>query len=75
MRRTAIALALLPCSALTACGTQRDPPRGGEQPSQAAAQPVSLTDARNKKLDLKAPATKVVGTGMGRGREPGHRSA
>ena len=57
MRRTTalIAAALF---VLTACGTSE--PAASSDTSEAAAQPVSLTDARNKKLDLKAPATKVV---------------
>ncbi len=56
MRRTTvlIAAALL---ALTACGTSEP---ATSDTSEAAATPVSLTDARNKKLDLKGPATKVV---------------
>ena len=56
MRRTTalIAAALL---ALTACGTSEP---ATSDTSEAAATPVSLTDARNKKLDLTGPATKVV---------------
>jgi len=58
MRRTAIAVSSAALLALTACGTSE--PTASSDASDAAAQPVSLTDARNKKLDLKAPATKVV---------------
>ncbi|MFG1908617.1 ABC transporter substrate-binding protein [Kribbella sp. NPDC048928] len=58
MRRTAIALVAAALFGLTACGTSE--PAASDDTSDAAAQPVSLTDARNKKLDLKAPATKVV---------------
>jgi iron complex transport system substrate-binding protein len=58
MRRTAIALVTAALFGLTACGTSE--PTSGSDASQAAAQPVSLTDARDKKVDLKAPATKVV---------------
>jgi iron complex transport system substrate-binding protein len=58
MRRTAIALLAAALFGLTACGTSE--PTASDDTSNAAAQPVSLTDARNKKLDLKAPATKVV---------------
>ncbi|WP_329003092.1 iron-siderophore ABC transporter substrate-binding protein [Kribbella sp. NBC_00709] len=58
MRRTAIALVAAALLGLTACGTSE--PAASNDASVAAAQPVSLTDARNKKLDLKAPATKVV---------------
>lgn len=58
MRRTAIALVAAALLGLTACGTSE--PAASNDASDAAAQPVSLTDARNKKLDLKAPATKVV---------------
>lgn len=58
MRRTAIALIAAALFGLTACGTSE--PTASSDTSEAAAQPVSLTDGRNKKLDLKAPATKVV---------------
>lgn len=57
MRRTTALLAAA-LFTLTACGTSE--PTSSSDASDAAAQPVSLTDARNKKLDLKAPATKVV---------------
>ncbi|MET9271293.1 iron-siderophore ABC transporter substrate-binding protein [Kribbella sp. NPDC003557] len=58
MRRTAIALIAAALFGLTACGTSE--PTASDDTSNAAAQPVSLTDARNKKVDLKAPAAKVV---------------
>ncbi|MEV5965115.1 iron-siderophore ABC transporter substrate-binding protein [Kribbella sp. NPDC051952] len=60
MRRTTalFAAALFAATALTACGTSE--PTSSSDASDAAAQPVSLTDGRNKKLDLKAPAAKVV---------------
>ncbi|TDD43845.1 iron-siderophore ABC transporter substrate-binding protein [Kribbella antibiotica] len=64
MKRTTflVAAALL---ALTACGTS-EPAAGDDQsPSTAAQQPVSVTDSRGKKVDLKAPATKVVGLEWG----------
>jgi ABC-type Fe3+-hydroxamate transport system substrate-binding protein len=56
---TVASLALL----LSACGTSE--PAASEEPGATAAQPVSVTDARNKKVDLKAPATKVVGLEWG----------
>jgi ferric hydroxamate transport system substrate-binding protein len=43
---------------LTACGTSE--PATTDAAAQTTAQPVSVTDARGKKLDLKAPASKVV---------------
>lgn len=57
MRRTTalIAAALI---ALTACGTSE--PTASEPSGSPSAQPVSVTDARDKKIDLLAPATKVV---------------
>ncbi|WP_350281189.1 iron-siderophore ABC transporter substrate-binding protein [Kribbella sp. HUAS MG21] len=58
MRRTALALVAAALFGLTACGTSE--PTASDTPSNAAAQPVSVTDARNKKVDLKAPAAKVV---------------
>ncbi|GAA2793993.1 ABC transporter substrate-binding protein [Kribbella solani] len=58
MRRTAIALVAAALLSLTACGTSE--PTTSDDTSTAAARPVSLTDARNKKLDLKAPAARVV---------------
>ncbi|MGC4940879.1 ABC transporter substrate-binding protein [Kribbella sp. DT2] len=62
MRRvTVLAASLL--LALTACGTSE--PTEPAADSSAAAQPVSVTDARNKKLDLPKPATKVVGLEWG----------
>ena len=44
---------------LTACGTTEDPEPAAQE-SSAAAQPVSATDSRGKKIDLPVPATKVV---------------
>jgi iron complex transport system substrate-binding protein len=57
----AVAAALL----LGACGTTEDTsaPAGGA--SSAPAGPVSVTDSRGKKVDLKAPATRVVGLEWG----------
>jgi iron complex transport system substrate-binding protein len=61
-RVTALAAAVL-ALALTACGTSENvTPQANDS---AAAQPVSVTDARNKKIDLKAPAVKVVGLEWG----------
>ncbi|ADB34850.1 periplasmic binding protein [Kribbella flavida DSM 17836] len=61
MRRiTALAATLL--LALTACGSSETPEPAA---AEASAEPVSLTDARNKKIDLPAPATKVVGLEWG----------
>lgn len=57
MRITALAVASL-ALVLTACGSSETVTP--EPEGSAAAQPVSVTDARNKKVDLKAPATKVV---------------
>ena len=48
---------------LTACGTSE--PATTDAAAQTTAQPVSVTDARGKKIDLKAPATKVVGLEWG----------
>ncbi|GAA3551772.1 iron-siderophore ABC transporter substrate-binding protein [Kribbella ginsengisoli] len=56
---TAATLALV----LTACGSSENVTP--EANSSNANQPVSVTDARNKKVDLKAPATKVVGLEWG----------
>jgi ferric hydroxamate transport system substrate-binding protein len=62
MKRTTALLAAA-LFVLTACGTSE--PAASDDTSDAAAQPVSVTDARNKKIDLKAPATKVVGLEWG----------
>lgn len=63
MRRvTALAAAAL-ALVLTACGSSENVTP--EADSSAAAQPVSVTDARSKKIDLLAPATKVVGLEWG----------
>lgn len=62
MKRTTALLAAA-LFVLTACGTSE--PAASDDTSDAAAQPVSVTDARNKKVDLKAPATKVVGLEWG----------
>ncbi|TCO22226.1 iron complex transport system substrate-binding protein [Kribbella steppae] len=48
---------------LTACGTSE--PATTDAAAQTTAEPVSVTDARGKKIDLKAPATKVVGLEWG----------
>jgi len=61
-RVTALAAAAL-ALVLTACGSSENVTP--EANSSTAAQPVSVTDARNKKVDLKAPATKVVGLEWG----------
>ncbi|GAB3947253.1 siderophore ABC transporter substrate-binding protein CdtB [Kribbella albertanoniae] len=63
MKRTTlfVAAALL---ALTACGTS-EPAASTDNPTTATAGPVSITDSRGKKIDLKAPATKVVGLEWG----------
>ncbi len=62
MRRvTVLAASLL--LALTACGTSEPTEPAADE--SAAAQPVSVTDARNKKVDLPKPATKVVGLEWG----------
>ncbi|NEA37507.1 iron-siderophore ABC transporter substrate-binding protein [Streptomyces sp. SID13031] len=62
-RVTALAAAAL-ALVLTACGTSENvtPEANSSTPTN---QPVSITDARNKKVDLKAPATKVVGLEWG----------
>ncbi|TDO29626.1 iron complex transport system substrate-binding protein [Kribbella sp. VKM Ac-2527] len=60
-RVTVLAAALL--LAVTACGSSENlEPQAN---SSTAAQPVSVTDARNKKVELKAPATKIVGLEWG----------
>ena len=61
--RLAAAVATL-AVALTACGTT-EPTEPAAQDSSVAAQPVSVTDARNKTIGLPAPATKVVGLEWG----------
>jgi iron complex transport system substrate-binding protein len=62
MRRvTVLAASLL--LALTACGTSEPTEPAADE--SAAAQPVSVTDARNKRVDLPKPATKVVGLEWG----------
>ncbi|WBQ06648.1 ABC transporter substrate-binding protein [Kribbella sp. CA-293567] len=62
-RVTALAAAAL-ALVLTACGSSENvTPQANS--SSANTQPVSLTDARNKKIDLKAPAAKVVGLEWG----------
>ncbi|WP_020390066.1 ABC transporter substrate-binding protein [Kribbella catacumbae] len=61
-RVTALAAAAL-ALVLTACGSSENVTP--EANRSAAAQPVSVTDARNKKIDLKAPAAKVVGLEWG----------
>ncbi|HET6297854.1 MAG TPA: iron-siderophore ABC transporter substrate-binding protein [Kribbella sp.] len=63
MRRVTALTAAVLALVLTACGSSENVTP--EANSSAAAQPVSLTDARNKKLDLPAPATKVVGLEWG----------
>jgi ferric hydroxamate transport system substrate-binding protein len=63
MRRVTVLAASL-VLALTACGTSEPTePQAADQ--SATAQPVSITDARNKKVDLPKPATKVVGLEWG----------
>ena len=57
MRITALAVASL-ALVLTACGSSET--TAPEPEGSASAQPISVTDARSKKVDLKAPATKVV---------------
>ncbi|MEU4603917.1 iron-siderophore ABC transporter substrate-binding protein [Kribbella sp. NPDC023972] len=57
MKRTTALLAAA-LFALTACGTSE--PATTDAGAQTTAQPVSVTDARGKKIALKAPATKVV---------------
>ena len=64
MRRIpALAVAAL-ALVLTACGSSENVTPEANS-SSVNQQPVSLTDARNKKIDLKAPATKVVGLEWG----------
>ncbi|GAA0610373.1 iron-siderophore ABC transporter substrate-binding protein [Kribbella sandramycini] len=65
MKRTA-ALVVSALLALTACGTS-EPAASEDSGGTATATPVpiSITDARNKKIDLKAPATRVVGLEWG----------
>jgi ferric hydroxamate transport system substrate-binding protein len=59
MRKLVTVVAALAATlALGACGSSE--PAASDTPSNAAAQPVSVTDSRNKKVDLKGPATKVV---------------
>lgn len=57
MRRTTALLAAA-LFALTACGTSEPP--ASDRDGMSVAQAVKIVDARNKPLDLKAPATKVV---------------
>jgi ABC-type Fe3+-hydroxamate transport system substrate-binding protein len=58
--RTAVVAGLAALAVgLSGCGTTEEP--AAAQPSgTASAQPVSVTDYRNKVVDLKAPATRVV---------------
>jgi iron complex transport system substrate-binding protein len=63
MRRVTTLAAAALALVLTACGSSENVTP--EADSSAAAQPVSVTDARSKKIDLKAPATKVVGLEWG----------
>ena len=68
-RRTSVLLASLTTAAalaLTACGTTETPvePEAPKAKTEAA-EPVTVTDARNKKVTLpEGPATRVVGTGV-----------
>ena len=68
-RRAVLALpAVIGLVALGACGTTETP--AASQPTTAAAAgPVTVTDARGKAVTLPAPATRVVATRVGRGRE------
>ena len=50
---------------LGACGTTEEPTTPAAGASSAPAGPVSVTDSRGKKIDLKAPATRVVGLEWG----------
>jgi ABC-type Fe3+-hydroxamate transport system substrate-binding protein len=60
-RRAVLALpALAGLVALAACGTTEAP--AADQPTTAAAGPVTVTDARGKAVALSAPATRVVAT-------------
>jgi iron complex transport system substrate-binding protein len=63
MRRVTVIVVAALALALTACGSSEDVTP--EANSSTVAQPVSVTDARNKKIDLPAPATKVVGLEWG----------
>lgn len=57
----AVAAALL----LGACGTTEETAAPAAGASSAPAGPVSVTDSRGTKVDLKAPATRVVGLEWG----------
>lgn len=59
LKRLTAGLAVLALG-LTACGTTEDPEPAAQQSGTTPAQPVSVTDFRGKKIDLKAPATRVV---------------
>ncbi|WP_372698306.1 iron-siderophore ABC transporter substrate-binding protein [Arthrobacter sp. JSM 101049] len=52
---------------LTGCGTTEAPTSGtgSDASASTAAEPISLTDARGKTVELDGPATRVVGTEWG----------
>ncbi|MGV9455872.1 ABC transporter substrate-binding protein [Streptomyces sp. NPDC003635] len=62
MRRllTTAAAATAAALALSACGTTE--PAADDAKASQSAEPVTLTDASGKKVELDGPATKVVGT-------------
>ncbi|MFC0627966.1 ABC transporter substrate-binding protein [Kribbella deserti] len=62
MRITALAVTAM-ALVLSACGSSET--ATPEPGAGSSAQPVSVTDARNKAVELKAPATKVVGLEWG----------
>lgn len=63
MRRITVLATAALALVLTACGSSENVTPAAD--SSAAPQPVSVTDARNKKVDLEAPAAKVVGLEWG----------
>lgn len=62
MRRVTVLVAAALALGLTACGSSEEIT---PEANSSAVQPVSVTDARNKSIQLPAPATKVVGLEWG----------
>nr|WP_028281322.1 iron-siderophore ABC transporter substrate-binding protein [Arthrobacter sp. H5] len=56
------ALAAATLLALTACGTTEDAAGTGQEPTPAAGETITVTDARGKEITLEGPAERVAGT-------------
>src|SRR5690606_41214699 len=46
--------------ALGACGTTENPQQAADDEAAGSSGPITVTDSRGKKVELKAPAKKVV---------------